>query len=386
VFRRADDLTGRSARASGQRNRILVAGPGSSTTIPGIIVSEIVYAMAQSAPVTRVEVDLGLDFTVGLHRAPSLAVAHHNSNGRSVAHLRAPDSARFRAQAFKEWLSPEVGTAIAYAWPGIDNSWIKQFVQVARGAGITTVVAVASLPSTSRVRAFTLADDVARADLVLVGDPDDATALVTAFGGGGPVVESHRALSLSRRGPYSSQHQITAFLPRDSTATLSTLLAAFDAIPEAWINDYHLQVVMRHGGQIFPEMVANSYHADHVSLISNELTTPSFEEMCATSSVLGVADPAHDSRAFATAIDFGIATVVLSNTTLPEVGRSYVGGLLADLTHPASVHVALIHALRLAELSFPSPDAWDELAMRLDESHRSRIPAARLLESAANAG
>jgi hypothetical protein len=71
---------------------------------------------------------------------------------------------------------------------------------------------------------------------------------------------------------------------------------------------------------------------------------------------------------------------------LPEVGRSYVGGLLADLTHPASVHVALIHALRLAELSFPNPDAWDELAQRLDESHRSRIPAARLLEPAANTG
>jgi hypothetical protein len=386
VFRRTDDVGGKGSRHVGPRNRILVAGPGSSTTIPGIIVSEIMYAMAQSAQVTRVEVDLGLDFTVGLHRAPSLAVAHHKANDRGVQQLRAPDSARFRAQAFREWMTPEVGTAIAYAWPGIDNSWIKQYLQIARNAGVTTVVAVASLPSSSRVRALSLADDIARADLVLVGDPNDATALVTAFGGGGPIVESHRALSLSRRGAYSSQHQITAFLPRDSTATLSTLLAAFDAIPEAWIHDYHLQVVMRHGGQIFPEMVTNSYHGDHVSLISSELSRPSFEQLCATSSVLGVADPAHDSRAFATAIDFGIATVVLSNTSLPEVGRSYVGGLLADLTHPASVHVALIHALRLAELSFPSPDAWDELAQRLDESHRSRIPAARLLESVTTTG
>ncbi|MFI5316705.1 MAG: hypothetical protein ACHQ6T_13470, partial [Myxococcota bacterium] len=50
------------------------------------------------------------------------------------------------AQAFRDWLGPDVKTAIAYAWPGIDNSWIKPFVQIARSAGITSVVAIASLP------------------------------------------------------------------------------------------------------------------------------------------------------------------------------------------------------------------------------------------------
>ena len=374
---------GLSHRNDVDRTSVVVAGPGRATTIPGIIVSEIVHAVSLTAPVARIEVDLGLDYTVGLHRAPSLAVAHRADDATPVTSRRAPDSARFRAQAFRDWLGPDVKTAIAYAWPGIDNSWIKPFVQIARSAGITSVVAIASLPRTTLVRPSSLADTVARADLVLVGDEADAIGLSRVLGHSGPVVEAHEALSLSSRDGRGSGHQITAFLRRGSTSTLSSLLAAFDAIPEAWIDEYHLQVVMRHAGQIFPEMIANSYHGDHVRLIGEDLSRTSLEDLCAASSVLGVADPTVDSRAFSAAMDFGIATVVLSSSTVPEVGKGYVGGLLADLAHPASVHVALRHALRLAELSFPSPDAWDELALRLSDPRRVTAPASRLLEPAA---
>lgn len=370
MFRRAEEPVGVQARLDSDRTAVVVAGPGRHTTIPGIIVSEIVHAVSTFAPVTRIEVDLGLDYTVGLHRAPSLAVAHRADGASRVASLRAPDSARFRVQAFREWLGGDVRTAIAYAWPGIDNSWVKPFVQIARNAGITTVVAIASLPRTSVGRPAGLADTVARADLVLVGDEADAVALSRALGRNGPTVEAHPALSLSNRDGRGAHHQITAFLRRGSTSTLSSVLAAFDAIPEAWIDEYHLQIVMRHAGQVFPEMVANSYHADHVRLIGEDLTKASLDDLCASSSVLGVADPTADSRAFSAAIDFGIATVVLSSSAVPEVGKGYVGGLLADLGHPASVHVALRHALRLAELSFPNPEAWDELAARLaDPTH-----------------
>jgi hypothetical protein len=374
---------GLSHRNEEDRTRVVVAGPGRATTIPGIIVSEIVHAVSLTAEVSRIEVDLGLDYTVGLHRAPSLAVAHRADAVTTVASYRAPDSARFRAQAFRDWLGPDVKTAIAYAWPGIDNSWIKPFVQIARTAGITSVVAIASLPRTTLVRPASLADTVARADLVLVGDEADAIGLSRVLGSSGPVVEAHEALSLSSRDGRGTGHQITAFLRRGSTSTLSSLLAAFDAIPEAWIDEYHLQVVMRHAGQIFPEMIANSYHGDHVRLIGEDLSRTSLEDLCAASSVLGVADPTNDSRAFSAAMDFGIATVVLTSSSVPEVGMGYVGGLLADLAHPASVHVALRHALRLAELSFPSPDAWDELALRLSDPRRTTAPASRLLEPAA---
>ncbi len=374
---------GLSHRNEEDRTSVVVAGPGRATTIPGIIVSEIVHAVSLTAQVSRIEVDLGLDYTVGLHRAPSLAVAHRADAVTTVASYRAPDSARFRAQAFRDWLGSDVKTAIAYAWPGIDNSWIKPFVQIARTAGITSVVAIASQPRTTLVRPASLADTVARADLVLVGDEADAIGLSRVLGSSGPVVEAHEALSLSSRDGRGTGHQITAFLRRGSTSTLSSLLAAFDAIPEAWIDEYHLQVVMRHAGQIFPEMIANSYHGDHVRLIGQDLSRTSLEDLCAASSVLGVADPTNDSRAFSAAMDFGIATVVLTSSSVPEVGKGYVGGLLADLAHPASVHVALRHALRLAELSFPSPNAWDELALRLSDPRRTTAPASRLLEPAA---
>ena len=131
MFRRSEPM-GLSHRNEEDRTSVVVAGPGRATTIPGIIVSEIVHAVSLTAPVSRIEVDLGLDYTVGLHRAPSLAVAHRADAVTTVASRRAPDSARFRAQAFRDWLGPDVKTAIAYAWPGIDNSWIKPFVQIAR--------------------------------------------------------------------------------------------------------------------------------------------------------------------------------------------------------------------------------------------------------------
>ena len=72
--------------------------------------------------------------------------------------------------------------------------------------------------------------------------------------------------------------------------------------------------------------------------------------------------------------------MVLSTSDLPEVGRGYVGGLLADVSHPASVHVALAHALRLAELGFPEPDSWEELAVRLRGHTPSPTTAPRHLE------
>jgi hypothetical protein len=152
------------------------------------------------------------------------------------------------------------------------------------------------------------------------------------------------------------------------------LLAAFDAIPEAWIDAYRLQIVMRYMGGSVPQLVERSYHADYVTLVGEDISTIDLEQLCAASSALIVADPAFDSRAFSTAVDCGIATVVLSPAKLPDVGRGYVGGLLADMNRPASVHVALIHALRLAELRFPSPDAWDELAQRLG-GKRPQVPA-----------
>ena len=131
-------------------------------------------------------------------------------------------------------------------------------------------------------------------------------------------MEAHAALSLSSRDERGEGHQITAFLRRGSTSTLSSLLAAFDAIPEAWIDEYHLQIVMRHAGQIFPEMVANSYHADHVRLIGEDLSTPG-----STSSAPRRPCSASRTRPSTRVrsrrrIDFGIATVVLRPPPSPR--------------------------------------------------------------------
>ncbi|HEY5273615.1 MAG TPA: hypothetical protein VIJ34_10325 [Acidimicrobiales bacterium] len=365
MHRRSEGLSEVSPNAVDKdRSEVVVAGPGSSLTIPGIIVAEIVQAIGRLTSVTRIEVDTDTAFASGLHRAPSLAAAHDPILTGGAPRLTAPKTSRLRMQAFREWMGPDVQTVVAYAWPGIENDWIKQFIQAGKAAGACTIVAAASLPNAGSAGAE-LAEAVERADLVLVGDQSDANALNSEFGGSGPAVETHRALALRRRGARSELHQITAFLPKDNEETLSTVLAAFDAVPEAWIDRYHLTIVMRYGSSSIPGKIANSYHAQHVDLISDDMSELDLERLCANSSALSVAEPAFDSRAFSAAVDSGSAIAVLTSALPPEVGRGYVGGLLGDVKRPASVHVALAHALRLANLGFPPPDAWDDLAKRL---------------------
>jgi len=383
VFQRPEDHDGVDAiKARESRTAVVVAGPGSSLTIPGIIVSQIVQSLAQMVPVTRIEVDLGTDYMSGLHRAPSLAAAHDAPRNSRIVRLRAPNNVRFRAQAFREWIGTETRTVIAYAWPGIDNGWIKQFLQVARMSGASTIVVCQSRPNSSRTKLLSLVDIVYQADVVIVGDANDAQELAASFGPSGPIVKTHRALSLGGRNSKKAVNQITAFLPKDNVSMLSTLLSAFDGIPEAWIANLSLQVVMRYSSPVVPDMVERSYHAEYVKLVGEDISSIDLEQLCATSSALIVADPALDSRAFLTAVNSGVATVVLATAMLPKAGRGYVGGLLADHDRPASINVALSHALRLADLRFPGPDAWLELAQRLSTSSSQEAPISENFEPA----
>jgi hypothetical protein len=385
MTRPSDPLKSGPMRPDSAQSAILVAGPSSSLTIPGIVLSQIVQALALSNKVVRIEVDLGTDFDTGLHRAPSLAVAHDDAYGNDVISFEAPYNSRLRAQAFREWISPDVGEAIGFVWPGIDNSWIRQFLFAAKGAGASATVVCVSLPKTTQAKILALADSMADADLVLVGNEADAKALKIAFGPAGPIVETHRALSLHGRTALSAVHRITAFLPKDNIETLGTLLAAYDAIPEAWIEGYHLRVAMRHRGAEAADLVAKSYHSEFVELVGEDISSLDLRQMCEESSALIIADPAFDSRAFSIAVDCGVAVVVLASAQLPEVGRGYVGALLADLKRPVSVHVALTHALRLAELQFPRPDAWNELVDRLIGAPLTDFAPLDVLEPASRA-
>jgi hypothetical protein len=352
-------------KANDGRSGVVIAGPGSSFTVPGLIVSEIVQAFAKSTSTTRIEVDVNSDLISGLHRAPSLSAAHEPNKSDAYKTFRAPDNAHQRAQLFRSVISRDVATVVAYAWPGIDNSWIKQFISSGRAAGALTVVACASLPQPSHARASSLSSVLASADVILVGDETQAKELRQIFGKWGPTIECHAALSLDGRSGRHSRFEITAFLPKDGIEALRTVLSAFDAIPEAWIHDYRLQVVMRYDDQKVVEMIDDGYHRKHVELVGDQMTSKDLEEMVTTSSAISIANPDIDSRVFSTAILSGVGTVVMGDARLPRVGRGYVGGLLADVRSPASLHVALSHALRLGDLRFPNPSSWNGLAQHL---------------------
>lgn len=347
------------------RPTIVVVGPSSTLTVPGVIVSQIVTALVRLNPVTQVDVDLGTNYDAGNHRAASLAAAHDEARGTSPIRHRAPTNARLRDRAFRQWIAPDVGAAVAFVWPGIDSGWIRPFIAAAREARVPAIVVCASVPRAKQGRLAAMAGMIADADLILVGDETDAAALASADHSVTMNIETHRALTLRGSDDEGADHVLTAFLPRDGHEALTTLLEAFGAIPEAWVDRCLLQIVIRFSGPEIPALVASSDHAKSVRLISHDISSPALERLCNNSSALIVADPAFDSRAFSVAVGCGVPIVVLSSTPLPDVGHGYVGALLADLSRPVSVHVALTHALRLAELQFPEPDAWNSLAKRL---------------------
>jgi hypothetical protein len=262
------------------RLAIVIVGFGSSITTPRIIVSEIVRALAQSEPVTRIEVDLSVNPSVGLGRAPSLAAAHVVCDNSIVFRQRAPRNTRARRNAFESWIAPGVRTAIAYAWPGLDSRWIDQFLEIAQGAGAKTIVICESLPKSIEAMVGGLVDTIARADLVLAVDSSGAEELAMAVGAFGPVVDARRALFLlAGRSGRLPHRQITVFLSTQSGSTLSTLVAAFDAVPDALFNDYNLQLVLRYTGEALPNIVANRRYSNHVEPLGQDMSIADLQEL-----------------------------------------------------------------------------------------------------------
>lgn len=366
--------------ARSPRQTVVIAGPSSTVTIPGIVVSQIVDTMAISNPVIRINVDDRTDFDSGLFRAPSLASALRGDSKLMRVH-QAPTSPRARDDAFVDWVPHDALAAVAFVWPGIESSWVSSFIAAANAVGARTSVICASVPKSTPGGLESLAELVAGADVVLVGDKTQARMLSGGIGEIGPAVHSHPALRMDRPSQIPKIFEIIAFLPRDNTGALATLLTAFDAIPEAWIDRYRLDVFMRHNDATVPEIIDASYHSEFVTLVSDDLTSDDLQKMVASSSALLIADPVIDSRAFSMAMECGLPIVVVTSTELPEVGRGYVGAFLADATRPASVYVALTHTLRLAELKFPRPDEWRDLVEDLVEARSLRDTSGPPVES-----
>lgn len=353
---------------------MVVAGPGSSTTVPGIIVSEVVRSLGATGHVVRFDVDPHEDYAAGLFRATTLVSTSDSTDGDVVTREMPSDSLQ-RARFLQRWVDGDVATAIAVVWPGFASQWVGAFIGAARAVGATSVVLCASVPGVAPDEPSQFARTVADADLVLMGDVAEASALVSALGTSGPVVEVHHTLSLRGRNDQPLAFCITAFLPRDNEEILASLLAAFDAIPASRIGSYLLRIVMRADRSLLARVVGESFHSDRVELIDTDLSDHEIDRLCKSSSVFVVADPAFGSRAYQRAMDCGISTVVLSSLGHPEVHGDYAGGLLADSRRPASIDVALEHALRLRELRFSSPEAWGELAVRLAGTRSRARPA-----------
>ena len=341
----------------------VVAGPSSMVNVPGLMTGEVVQALSAFAGVTEVAINCDQNSDSGLERARSLS-ANFRFPGDAPRMTPQKISDECVRKNFRKYFADRVELAVAVVWPGIDHSWLQEFIGVARRAGSRTVVLVVDHPGEGD-DAASFAREAADADLVLLGDSENAARLRAALEDERPVVETHVAMSLTGRLLDDGRKRLTTFLPKDDQQALLSVLRAFDATPADWINDYRMRVIMRYTGRSAPDRVAASYHASHVELVGEEFSSLDLHRIATESSAMSVADPAIDSRAFATAMEVGLATVVLAGDMATAVGRGYVGGLLADVKSPSSIYIAHNQALRLADLRFPKPDAWCTLASRL---------------------
>ncbi len=358
---------------NGQRARmthVVVAGPSSQVTLPGVMTSEVVGLLAPFAKVTTIAVDGTKDFASGLHRAPALAGAYQRSH-HVVNSLRAPLIARHRRAAMRPHFDEHTNMAVALVWPGLNNSWVGDFIRLARESRTPSAVLVVTHPN-SPTYISQLAREVVDADIVLVGDIMEATSLATTLGSMRPIIEVQRALSLNGRAKSRPIQTISAFLQKDDVESLHSVLRAFDATPEKWVEHQRLQVVMRYRNREVDQLIRESFHGSHVDIISDTLDDDELSRVAQQSSAFAIGDPEIDSRVFGQAMDEGIGTAVLAEG-VPLVASNYVGAFLGDVTRPASVHVAFAHAMRMADLRFPGPQDWSELAHRLDTISRGSM-------------
>lgn len=351
---------------------VVVAGPSSSLTLPGIIASEIARSLTDFVRVVRIDVDPSSDFSSGLFRAPSLAAsAAVDLQASGATRIAAPRAARDRMRFFRHIIDRSVGAVVAYTWPGLDNDWVGQIIRAGRTAGARTVVVCQSVGQPSRRTASYLAPLLGAADHVIVGDPREAAELGRALGPRGPLVTSHDGLVLRHRERSDGRHVISAFVPRGDARSLTTILSAFDAIPDSWVERYTLRVVTRVDDVDVVDLVDTSHHRRYIELIGETLSSDDLASFCDDSSALSVAVPPRESRVMAAAIDQGVGIVVMRNGAMPEVGQGYVGGLLADRNSASSVHVGLNRALRLEHLQFPRPSVWESLSKEIVDATRS---------------
>ncbi len=342
-------------------NRVAVAGPSSSLTVPGVMVSQIVRALAEFAPVDQIEMNGNPDFGTGLTRAVHLVTALDGGARFPISVRQRCDEPRRRSQCFRERLTGGVSIAVAFIWPTLDTSWVRAYLEAAHDVGAVTFAVCVSLPGRSTLKDLDELIKSVGTDYVIVGDRRDVVDYVPADEARAIILE-HPALTLRGRSATGELKTISAFLRRDDVESLRVLCTAFDALPEAWADQYQLNIVMRHDDASVPRIIDQSYHSRYIHLIETNIDDASLAGLCAQSSVLIVADPASDSRAFALAKACGIATVVLATSRRGDATDDYTGGLLADDDQPLSIYVAINHGLRLAGLRFPRPESWNDLA------------------------
>jgi hypothetical protein len=131
------------------------------------------------------------------------------------------------------------------------------------------------------------------------------------------------APSLSDRTVCNEHKRLTIFLHKDNERSLVSILRAFDATPTNRTHNYDLRIIMRYSGRTIPDHVAAGYHSDHVQPIGEDFSSLDIHKVASDSSAMSVADPTFDSRAYATAVDAGVASVVLAGDMVTDAVRGY---------------------------------------------------------------
>ena len=323
-----------------------------------MFVSEITHFLANTYQVRRLEMDATQTFGLGLDRAPSLRSIQ--SAEFDVVRIPAVLPRRARLRMVEDALT-DVSAAVMVLWPGIDPASLAMLSRVARSRGIPFAVLLVRVDGTTALNSIAPRDfDGAR--VIISGDESDTAVLR----GIAPVVRVHPALDLVPRSA-KGVNVVVVFVPPDGVDVLRSVVTAFDAIPEAWADNYRLHIITRLPSDSVRHIVDASFYRESIELTHAVLGDDEITRVCSQAAVVMIADPIYESRAYQTSADASLPVVLMTSAIVPDVPKGYPGTLVASSNRPVSIHVAMTHALRLAHVAIPNYGSWrsllDELAI-----------------------
>ncbi len=365
--------------------RLVLVGPGCVSTLPGLFTEALANLLRDRTLVDRVALDANLDGVVGLDRAMSPAVDEEQLATTVATLLQGRQGVRRPVHGVAGMRGAHsdlegASTLVLVVWPSLGKGWLRAAFDLWKRTNVPLHTLWCSVPSsTSALRHGRLAGAVlARSTSVLTGSDADAAGLANLARRRLPPVVVHPGLSM-RRACTGDIIDVLAFVPGLDRLALSSVVAGFDSISSAVIEQYRLRLVVSPYALAEARALRRSaHHSTAIEVLPIPGGESEIRALARRASVVVASDTMANGPAVAGAVSAGVGLVLLSSGSSPAARPAYVGAVVADPSNPASVHVGITHCARRRTVRFPSSEELESLSDTVTDVVGAQATATRL--------